>query len=300
MRAIANRIGLVSSLVALIALAGAGPVMAAGTAAGTVISNQATVDYTDTNGNPLQTLSNIVTTTVSQVAVVTVDPDRSSSAVPGDTIYFAHDVENGGNGPDTIDLTAVSANGWTTALYADNDSSGTFTAGDTLLVDSDTDGTVDTGSMIADAVLKILVAVTVPAGTANGASDTVTVTGTSSFNTSVSDTATDTINVNAPNVGVVKAVLPAGAQPPGTVLTYTIVVTNSGGSDADSIVMIDPIPANTTYVAGSMTLGGVGKTDAGFDDEGDFNVTTAGAITMSIGTLAPTASATVTFQVTIN
>src|SRR6185436_5777172 len=70
--------------------------LATGTPAGTTISNQATVNYADNNGNPLTTLSNIVTTTVSQVATVTVDPDRSSNATPGDVIYYAHDVTNGG------------------------------------------------------------------------------------------------------------------------------------------------------------------------------------------------------------
>ena len=37
-----------------------------------------------------------------------------------------------------------------------------------------------------------------------------------------------------------------------------------------------------------------------FDDEGDFNATTGGAITVAVGTLAPGASVTVTFQVTID
>jgi len=274
--------------------------LATGTPAGTTISNQATVNYADNNGNPLTTLSNIVTTTVSQVATVTVDPDRSSNATPGDVIYYAHDVTNGGNGSDTIDLTAVSSNGWAAALFADNDNSGTFTAGDVLLTDTDGDTVVDTGLLIHDAVRHILARLTVPAGTANGVSDTLTVTGTSSFNVSVSDNAIDTTTINAPNMSVVKSVLPAGPQPPGTVLTYTIVVTNNGAGNATTVVLTDPVPANTTYVGGSITLNGVGKTDAGFDDEGDFNVTTGGAITVSVGTLAPGASVTVTFQVTID
>ncbi|HET9480817.1 MAG TPA: hypothetical protein VFP98_03605 [Candidatus Polarisedimenticolia bacterium] len=285
---------------AVFILAATGLALAAGTPAGTVISNQAQVDYTDTNGNPLQSLSNIVTTTVSQVATLTVDPDRASGAAPGDTLYYAHVVTNLGNGDDTIDLTAVSSNGWATALYADNDASGTFTPGDVLLADSDGDLVPDTGLLAADADIDILVEVIVPAGVANGTVDTTTVTGTSTFNTAVSDTAIDTTTINSPDMSVVKSVLPAGPQPPGTVLTYTVVVTNNGGGDAASVVLTDAIPANTTYVPGSITLNGVLKTDAGLDDEGDFNATTAGAVTVNIGTVAAAGVVTVTFQVTIN
>src|SRR5512145_3052375 len=97
---------------AILVAAGVAPALALGTPAGTPISNQATVDYTDVNGNPLQTLSNVVTTIVSQVAAIVVDPDRAASATPGDILYFAHRVTNQGNGDDTIDMTAVSSNGF--------------------------------------------------------------------------------------------------------------------------------------------------------------------------------------------
>jgi len=300
MRSNATRGTLLALILVFLMAAGASPALAVGTPAGTVISNQATVDYTDTNGNPLQTLSNIVTTVVSQVATVTVDPDRASPASPGDTIYYAHDVTNGGNGDDTIDLTAVSSNGWATALYADNDSSGSFTAGDTLLTDSDGDLAVDAGLMAMNDVFPIIVAVTVSAGAVSGTVDTMIVTGTSSFNVAVSDIATDTTTISAPDMSVVKSVAPPGPQPPGMVLTYTITVTNNGTGAAVAVILTDPTPANTTYVAGSITLGGVGKTDVDLDDEADFNLTTGGAITVSIGALAPGASAVVTFQVTID
>ncbi len=290
----------IAALAAAMVFAAAPLVFAAGTPAGTNITNQASVSYTDTNGNPLSALSNIVTTVVAQVASVTVAPDNAANAVPGTTVYYAHQVTNGGNGNDTINMTAVSSNGWVTALYFDNNGDGAFDAGDTLMTDTDGDTVVDTGSMAADAIVDILAAVTVPAGTADGTTDTMTVTGTSAFDNTVSDSATDTTTIQAPDLAAVKSVAPVGPQIPGTTLTYTVVVTNNGTSDANSVVLTDAIPANTTYVAGSITLGGVGKTDAGGDDEADYNVTNAGAVTVNVGTLAPTASATVTFQVTIN
>ena len=55
--------------------------------------------------------------------------------------------------------------------------------------------------------------------------------------------------VNQPaSLAMVKSVSPSGNVAPGATLTYTIVMTNSGGA-ATAVVVTDPIPANTTYVA---------------------------------------------------
>lgn len=277
------------------------PAHAVGTPAGTDITNQATVDYQDANGNALQALSNIVTTTVSQVAAVDVSPDNTSDADPGDVVYYAHVVTNNGNGDDTFDMTAVSSNGWTVQIYHDVNGNGLYDAGtDVLLTDTDTDGVPDTGALAHDTTYDLLVAVTVPTGAADGTVDTTTVTGTSSFDTNVSDTATDTTTIQAPALSVVKSVSPLGDQPPLTVLTYTVVITNNGTGQAGSIVLTDPIPANTTYQAGTITLNGTGKTDAAGDDEADYNVTNPGEVTVNVGSLAASASATITFQVQID
>ena len=283
-----------------LALAGAPVIFAVGTPAGTSITNQATVTYTDINGNPLSVASNVVSTIVSQVASVTVAPDRAASANPGDTVFYAHTVTNGSNGSDTIDLTAVSSNGWATALFRDNNGNGAFDVGDTPLTDTDGDTVLDTGLLARDTSVSILAAVTVPPGTPSATVDSLVVTGTSTFNAAVSDVATDTTTVQAPDVTVLKSVAPPGPQAPGTTLTYTVVVTNNGTGDANGVQLVDNIPANTTYVAGSITLNAVGKTDIADADQADHNVTNAGAITVNVGTLIPTSTGTVTFQVVIN
>lgn len=270
-----------------------GLAFAAGTPAGTVISNQATVNFTDVNGNPLTQLSNVVTTTVSQVAAVTVVPDGTSNADPGDVVVYPHTVTNDGNAADTFDLTATSSQGWTVAIYADAGTIGVYEPGIDLPI-------TDTGVLGADAVYAILVTVTVPAGTANGTVDTTTVTATSQFNAGVSDSATDTTTIDAPALSVVKSVSPTGDQPPGTVLTYTIVITNGGTGAANAVVMRDPIPANTAYVASSIVQDGTPKGDGtGDGDNADHDVTNPGEVTVNVGTLAAGASTTVSFQVQI-
>src|SRR5512135_1275656 len=133
-------------------LALAPPASAVGTPAGVSITNQATVNFTDANGNPLQSLSNVVTTVVSQVAGVTVDPDRSSTAGPGDVVTYAHVVTNAGNGNDTMELTVADANGWAVVIYRDVNANGSYDPGvDTLLTDTNASGGVDTGVLAHDA-----------------------------------------------------------------------------------------------------------------------------------------------------
>jgi len=91
---------------------------------------------------------------------------------------------------------------------------------------------------------------------------------------------------------------------PGARITYTLLVTNPGATDATTVVVVDDIPANTTYVAESITLGGAAQTDAEDSgvpvDNSDWNVTNPGAITVNVGTLGAAASVTITFDVTIN
>ncbi|MCZ6649386.1 MAG: DUF11 domain-containing protein [Acidobacteria bacterium] len=277
---------------------------AVGTPSGIVISNQATVDFTDANGNALQVLSNIVTTTVSQVAGVIVDPDNSSTGVPGDLVYYAHRVTNTGNNADTINLSAVSSQGWAVQFWADAGVIGVFDAGDVLLGDSDGDGSPDPGVLIADAFFDILVEVTVPGATVDGTVDTTTVTGTSLFDPLVTESAVNTTTIAAPTLAVVKSVAPAGNQPPATTLTYTVLMTNNGTGAATAVVVNDPIPANTTYVTGSAA--GAGTTiEYSHDGGGSYDASDAAPVTHIRWTLAAAlaaggGSATVSFQVIIN
>jgi len=300
--------GMCLAVLALAMTVLASPSWAAGTRAGTNITNTARVDFQDVNGNPLFQLSNTVTTTVAQVGGVIVDPNNGPVTLdPGDVFYFPHLVTNAGNFDDYINLTAVSAGAWPVTIYRDVNGNGLYEPlTDTVLADSagDADAIPDSG-LLSDSgpgsVMRILVSVTVPAGTADGTADVTTVTGTSVFDPTKTDTATDTINVTSPNVSVVKSVAPLGAQPPGTILTYTIVVTNNGTAAASSVVLTDPIPANTTYQLGTITYNAAPRTDGLDGDNANYNITNPGQITVSVGALAATGgTATVTFQVQIN
>ena len=101
---------------------------------------------------------------------------------------------------------------------------------------------------------------------------------------------------------------------PGAVIEYCVDINNTGATQADAIVMTDAIPANTTYQAGSIRVGvaGVGTActsntgtaedddAAGGGDAGDFNVTTAGGVTVRGGNVAAGARYKALFRVTVN
>jgi uncharacterized repeat protein (TIGR01451 family) len=106
--------------------------------------------------------------------------------------------------------------------------------------------------------------------------------------------------------------LNGGSLNPGDVLEYTLTATNNGFDNATQTVLTDPIPANTTYVPGSLVIvsgANAGtKTDASGDDQADFNAGTntvtfrlgTGANASTGGIVATSASFTVRFRVTVN
>lgn len=103
------------------------------------------------------------------------------------------------------------------------------------------------------------------------------------------NTATDT-NYTGAVVTLTKSVDKATAAP-GEELTYAVHYKNTGGSEAKSLIIIDEVNINATYVAGSLRLGSAGstyatatpKTDAVDADEGSVSGTT---ITFSINAVA--------------
>jgi uncharacterized repeat protein (TIGR01451 family) len=88
---------------------------------------------------------------------------------------------------------------------------------------------------------------------------------------------------------------------PGAVITYQITVDVTGSGSVTNLVIDDPLPANTTYVANSISMDGIVKTDTNADaDLVDFNFTAPNTITVSLGNVVAPASHVITFNATIN
>lgn len=286
------------------------PALATGTEAGTVISNQAYADYQDANGNDLTRIySNTVTTTVSQVAGVDLSPAAETVAgantpTEGDTVYFPVDIVNTGNGDDVFDFTYNVDSGWTptdVSFFFDVNGNGIYDDGtDTEIVD--TAATYTTGAVGSDDSYPIIMAVTIPdSGTAaDGSTSVITVEAVSQLDGAVTDTGTYTAQVASAVIQSVKTHSPESPVP-GDTVTYTITLTNNGSIDGDVALVNDTIPANVTYVAGSITLDTVSKTDADDLDNADYNVTVANAVYVDVGTITSGGGQVViTFQSTVN
>jgi uncharacterized repeat protein (TIGR01451 family) len=95
------------------------------------------------------------------------------------------------------------------------------------------------------------------------------------------------------------ALQPTNPKPiPGATVQYTITLTNSGAAAADAVAISDAIPANTTFVCGSMTLNGNPVADPP-----NCATTPPASVSATVGTLgnlAPNNVATLVFRVTID
>ncbi|HZN55672.1 MAG TPA: hypothetical protein VFB67_10170, partial [Candidatus Polarisedimenticolaceae bacterium] len=84
-----------------------------------------------------------------------------------------------------------------------------------------------------------------------------------------------------------------GIVDPGDVLLYTITIQNSGAIPVTNVVLIDSVPANTTYLADTTTLNGAayGQPDGGAPPL---------ASGINVGTIAPGDTAVVQFHLRVN
>jgi uncharacterized repeat protein (TIGR01451 family) len=96
-----------------------------------------------------------------------------------------------------------------------------------------------------------------------------------------------------------KSVPPVPMLIPGAIVTYQISVRLTGVGAAAALIINDPLPANTTYVPGSISVSGVAQTDAADADKARF---LANTISVSLGVVvAPTpVDVLITFRATIN
>jgi len=316
-------------LLSLLALSGACAmgVRAADAPAGSVIVNTAQVSY-QISGTPY-TQSASANLTVAQLVDVTVTWQNGSdvSVTAGATNQaLLFKVTNTGNGPDvfTLGKTLVTPAGthFTPAsclVYFDTANTGVFDPSDVLYTSGSNDphlaqnqsqnmlivcnvpsGAVDTalGEMQLGATSKTASGSfgTVNAGGGVGGVDAVVGTTTGISN------AIGIYKVSQFAVAYVKSAsvsAPGGGHQAvsGATIEYTLTVTPSGSANGANLVVTDPVPADTTFVPGSLLLNGA-VVGAG---TGDFNVTVPGAVTVKLGSLAGSAGAQVVkFQVTIN
>ena len=253
--------------VVVVLLGGAAELRGGGTPMGTLITSSASVSYSHPSGTTGNKTSADVMVMMGQVAGVDVEQLRSSLAQAGTSILFSHTITNVGNGPDTFILTATSPDGWPIRMVLDVNGDGTEDAGDTPIV-----GPLALNMDVSAQVLVVLdIPVSTPAAAARAAA---TLTATSQFDTGVTDSITNDLEVTppTPSLGLLKTVDAASAVA-GDILTYTITY-QAAWFGSNDLTIRDTIPAGLSYEAGTLRLGTRVLTDVSGDDEGYHDQTT--------------------------
>jgi len=359
--------------------------LAAGTVAGTTVSNTASVDYVVGGVNQTDVNSNAKTFVVDRKINMTVAElgGAATSVVPGATVKVTtFTVTNNSNSIADFKLVATQQAGGAAPfggtdnfnvtnllVYVDSNGNNTYDAGtdtatyiDELAIGGSKTvfvlGDIPIGSVDGDKSVVILTANA--ALTTNGATGAFVASSGSlaadavETNTLVADdmsfidtvfgdskatggnTAGDGVDFDKDQYNVVTASIAVTKSAtvysdpfngttnpksiPGAIVEYCLDVNNTGTGAADTIVLTDVVPTNTTFVAGSIksaatgtgsacdlgsgvtedddTAGDAGEADA--PTSGDYNVTGANAVTFRTGSIAGSARFKATFRVTVN
>lgn len=319
-------------LVAALALFATQSVRAVGTTAGTSIQSAAQISYS-INGAVGTATSNTVNVIVVEVLDAVVTVAGTAGVSPGETHQeLVFTVTNTGNGTETFNLAALSA-GITgdqfdptlaaTPIYFDTDNSNDLSAADTVYVPGSNDPV-----LAADGAVRVIVVNDIPGSAGDGERGRSRLTATArtgsgtpgTFLAGQGDGGVDalvgTTGASAAIVGeyVVTGLQLAavksqtivdqsgGSRPvPGARINYQIVVSATGSGTAATAVFSDAIPANTTYVAGSLELNDNTLSENADADAGELVSAPAPQVRINLGDLTQaSAPQTIEFAVTIN
>ncbi len=305
---------------------------ALGVPAGTSIDNTATVSYSIGTTNATVS-SNTVSVTVAEIVDVVITAQTPVVSVApgaaGQQLVFR--VTNTGNGPETFRLVMNSVLGAdqfdpspaVPSIYLDSDASGDLSPSDAPYTVGDNDPV-----LAADAFITVFVLNDIPAGPVDGnigrsslTADARTGSGTPGDiypnagmnNTDAVIGATGAIATGSAEYLVAGITITANKSQlvvdqfgtdrpiPGARVNYTIVVNAVGTGSASGALFNDDIPANTTYVPGTLRLNTVALSDGADADAGEFQTTPNARVRVQLGSLTQASgSQTIEFAVTIN
>ena len=300
---------------------------AAGTLAGTDITNIASASY-ESGGSTVVIDSNPVVIKVDELLDVTAvsgDPGDVITTNGATNVVSTFRITNTGNGPESFRITPNVVNGGDdfdpalVQVVIDSNNNGVYDPGvDTIYVAGTNDPL-----LAPDQIIRVFVLTNVPGTQNNGDRAQVRITtaattgtgapgttfagvGQGGGNAVVGSTGADAdaggfLLVNAASVALVKTATvldPFGGTTsvPGSIITYTLTATVSGTGSLNNLAINDPIPASSQYVASSMTLAAAALTDAADADQGNFN---GSRVSVALGNVAAGQSRTVTFKVRV-
>ncbi len=144
-----------------------------------------TVDVTNITANPLTNNKTVTDTTT--ISAISITPNNHSvSAAQGALVSLDYTVSNFQPFEDTIEINATSSNNFTITLYFANG---------TLINDTDSDGSIDLGSMVFSESEPITARIQIPPNATIGTTDVITIIITSSVNSNTTSNVTSNITV---------------------------------------------------------------------------------------------------------
>ena len=218
--------------------------------AGTSIGNQASATYLDNGGTSRVTVSNSVSTIVSQVSNATLTQSQTKTGAPGQPISFPHTVTNNGNGPENFTIGTSTLTGNTLAalpvLYADANCDGV----------ADNATTITTLGPIAPGTQACFVAQGTlnSSGTTNSTFQVTAISTLTGTPTASGSPNTDTAVISNNGVITVSKSVDISSGPTGTVVTYTLTYRNTGTTTATGVVLADLLQSGVTVGTTTATL----------------------------------------------
>ena len=285
------------------------------TPADTIINNQATATYRDSQNISRDVSSNTVETVIQQVAGLTLTVDQDKPAAPGATVDFPHLITNTGNGADRYTLTALDQS-------ADPDVDYAF-GSIQIFADQDANGLPDsaapitqTGSLAPGESYAVVVRVTVPGSAAVSDLGRLQLNAASQFDTGTDASNMDEVTVTDRAIIEVTKFLSkntgeAGSGPYQVSLIYN----NPSARIATDLRIIDVLPNFMNYAGNARwSIGNLSLTDANTEVQAQnpsirfcaYDATCSGApflpnqLTLIIDEIGAGQSGTITFDVNID
>ncbi|HXG55199.1 MAG TPA: tandem-95 repeat protein [Vicinamibacterales bacterium] len=241
-----------------------------------------------------------ITTTLLRPSVTISKSADDTSLVPGNIVTYTLDVLNAGPGAAT-DVTVTDAlpvNAYFTYVAGSARLNGAVISPDPVSAGT---LTKNIGALAAGAAGRVTFQMLVanagaPAGVTTLA-NTATVSDAQSSGTRGSNSVSVSISTN-PSLTVTKSTSPAGPVAPGSVVVYTVTVTNSGSGTASSVLVSSPLPSNSSYVSGTLVYESGVRTDVADGDNGYFD-TAGNRAVFDVGSLASGGSRSMTYSVRV-
>ena len=272
------------------------PAIAEMAPANTLIGNQASISFTDAEGNRRSVDSNRVDIEVLPVYALSISADGTLEGAANGSVRFPHVIENRGNDDDSFAISLADLVGddfdFTNLRVFLDDGSGNLGAEITGPV-----------TIARNASINVIVVADIPAGQADGSQGQLLVTATSSNDAEANDSNTDTAIVTDDAIIRVTKAFSASSADPSTTATVTLTIENLSTTASGEVELTDVLANELVYQAASGLWSESGTAlndDSGDNDPAGIDYAVSGqTVSITLDAVAGNATQTVSFDVAI-